>query len=56
MKGKHKKILGKHLFINSNFKKTMAMKEKVKTITKITKVFSVLVKVKTETHTCCCNC
>ena len=39
MKGKHKKILEKHLFINSNWKKAVTMKEKVKTIT-----------IKTQTH------
>lgn len=33
MKGKHEKSLEKHLFINSNWKKAVTMKEKVKTIT-----------------------
>ena len=40
LKGKHKKILEKHLFINSNWKKAVTIKEKVKTIT-----------IKTQTHT-----
>lgn len=39
MKDKHEKILEKHLFINSNWKKAVTMKEKVKTIT-----------IKTHTH------
>lgn len=33
LKGKHEKGLEKHLFINSNWKKAVTMKEKVKTIT-----------------------